>query len=424
MFESNTRLLDDIRVLAPDIICRSAEIEAGRRIPLDIVASLKSIGIFRMFVPRSHGGLELDLPAGLEIIRALGRIDGSVGWTAMIGSGASTFASLLPRETYDRVYRHSPDVIIAGSAQPAGTAEKTAGGWRVNGRWPFASGCQHADWILGLAIMTESGMPLPGPAGQVGPPLIRGFLLPAHEWQIEDTWHVVGLKGTGSHHVALSDTFVPAENFFDLASGVPCLPGPLYRGVSQFIPLLHGTIAVSIAEGALEDIVNLAKTGRQQLRATKPMQDSEIFQGELGHIFADLRAAQAFLQVQVASHWRRAVAGTLKDETLLAQGTQTAIWLATTCVRVADACFALGAGSALYENSPLQRRMLDLHVAAQHGAVQRRHYVGGGKLLLESSSLTQKTISAALLHGPECDGEGPSAMSGQASEAWRSGSSD
>jgi indole-3-acetate monooxygenase len=393
MLESNTRILDDIGELAPDIISRSAEIEAGRQIPLDIVASLKSIGIFRMFVPRSHGGLELDLPAGLEIISALGRIDGSVGWTAMIGSGASTFASLLPRETYDRIYRCSPDVIIAGSAQPAGTAETTAGGFRVKGRWPFASGCQHADWILALVTMTDGGMPLPGPAGQAGPPLIRGFLMPAREWQIEDTWHVAGLKGTGSHHVALSDAFVPAENFFDLASGVPCLPGPLYQGVSQFIPLMHGTIAVSIAEATLEDLVNLAKTGRQQLRATKPMQDSEIFQGELGRISAELRAAQAYLQVQVASHWRHALAGTLKDETLLAQGTQTAIWLATTCVRIADACFALGGGSALYESSPLQRRMRDLHVAAQHGAVQQRQYVGGGKLLLGSSGLTQKTIS-------------------------------
>jgi hypothetical protein len=128
MTEAAKRLLADIRELARNITSRIAEIEAGRRILLDLVDALRSIGVFRMFAPQSHGGLELDLPTALEIIAALGRIDGSVGWTAMIGSGGDIFASLLPRETYEQVY---PDVIIGGSAQPAGTAEAVAGGWQV-----------------------------------------------------------------------------------------------------------------------------------------------------------------------------------------------------------------------------------------------------------------------------------------------------
>jgi alkylation response protein AidB-like acyl-CoA dehydrogenase len=102
-------------------------------------------------------------------------------------------------------------------------------------------------------------------------------------------------------------------------------------------------------------------------------------------VAADLRAARAFLEVQAASHWRHALAGTLNDEALFTQGTQTAIWLASTCVRIADACFALGGGSALYETSPLQRRLRDLHAAAQHAAVQARHYVSAGKTLLSDS---------------------------------------
>src|SRR5258708_24287686 len=123
MTQTAQRLLADIRKLAPRVTSRAAEIEAGRRIPLDLVEALKSIGVFRMFVPQSHGGLELDLPTALEIIGALGRIDGSVGWTAMIGSGRGIFAPLLPRETYERVYQHDPDVIIAGSTHPARTAQ-------------------------------------------------------------------------------------------------------------------------------------------------------------------------------------------------------------------------------------------------------------------------------------------------------------
>jgi indole-3-acetate monooxygenase len=146
VFKARTakRLLADIQELAPVITARVAEIEAGRRIPQDLVQALRSIGVFRLFVPRSHGGMELDLPTALGIIGALARIDGSVGWTAMTGNGGQLFTPLLPRETYDQAYRNGPDVLVAGVSQPAGTAEKTEGGWRVNGRWPFASGCLHA----------------------------------------------------------------------------------------------------------------------------------------------------------------------------------------------------------------------------------------------------------------------------------------
>jgi indole-3-acetate monooxygenase len=385
MTTTANRLLADIQELQPTIACRAAEMEACRQIPPDLVEALKSIGVFRMFVPRSHGGLELDLPAALEIIRTLGRIEGSVGWVVGIASGCDAFASLLSRKAYDEVYKNGPDVIIAGSVQPMGRAEAVNGGWRVSGRWPFASGCQHADWIWGACIMTKDGKPLSQASGKDGAPLIKGFMLPAREWEIEDTWHVAGLKGTGSHHVRLKDTVVPAEIFFDLANNVSCLPGPLYQFVRALLPLIHSATAVGIAEGALDEIVELANTGQQQLNAPVPMKDSETFQGELGRIAAEVRAAWAFLEVQAASHWRHALAGTLKDEVLYTQGKQTAIWISSTCVRSADACFALGGGSALYETSPLQRRLRDLHVAAQHAIAQQRHYVSAGKLLLQRS---------------------------------------
>jgi alkylation response protein AidB-like acyl-CoA dehydrogenase len=382
MTKTAKHLLADIRELTPSIAARAAEIEAARRMPSDLVEALRSIGVFRMLAPQSHGGLELDLPAALEVVAALARIDGSVGWTAMIATAGPVFMSMLPRRLYEQVYQSGPDVIVAGSATPAGTAEAVADGWRVNGRWPFASGCQQADWMLGLCIMSEDGKPLPGPAGEAGPPLARGCFLPAGAWQIEDTWHVAGLKGTGSHHIALHDAIVPTENFIDLLGGAPCLPGPLYQAPMHILPILHGAFAVGLAEGALSELVELGNTGRQQSHATVPMRETETFQGELGRVAADVRAAAGFLQAQAASLWQHALGGTLKDEALLTQGTQSAIWLTTTCVRAIDACFALGGGGALRETSPLQRRLRDIHAAAQHGAVQQRHYVAAGKQLL------------------------------------------
>ncbi len=394
MTETVNRLLADIRKLAPEITARAAEFEAARRIPLDMVEALKSIGAFCMFMPRSHGGLELDLPSGLTIISALSRLDGSVGWTVSVGNTAGIFASLLPRETYDQVYRNRSDVLIAGSGQPAGTAEPAPGGYRVSGRWPFASGCLHAEWMGGLCIMTEGGKPLPGPAGAKGPPVIRGFMLPAQEWQIEDTWHVTGLKATGSHHITIKDKLVPAANFFDFLEGEACVSGPLYRGLQPILPLLHGSVSVGIAEGAVDDLVALANTGRQQQRAATPMRESEIFQGELGRIAADARAARALLETEGANLWRHALAGTLKGEARIIESTQVGIWLSTTAVRIADACFTLGGSGALYDTSPLQRRLRDLHTAAQHASVHPRHYPGAGKLLLESA-VARETSAAA-----------------------------
>jgi indole-3-acetate monooxygenase len=379
-------MLAEIRKLAPEIPSRAAEIEAARRMPPELVDKLKEIGLYRMFVPRSHGGLELDFPEGVRVTAELGKIEGSLGWTAMIAMGSGLVTSLLPLETFNRVYENGPDVALAGSSQPAGTAEAVPGGWCVSGRWPFASGCQQAEWMLAFCIMTKDGKPLAGSAGDDGPPLVRGFILPASEWQIEDTWHVAGLKGTGSNHIAIANKFVPETSFFNIENAVPCVPGPLYQAPLDFLPMTHSAFAVGAAQGAVNELVELANAGRRQLRAATAMRDSEMFQGELGRAEADLRAAQALLEVQAASHWRHALAGTIKDGALGMQSTQTAVWISSTCVRVADACFALAGGSALYNASPLQRRLRDIHVGAQHASVQQRQYAAIGKLRLEVDS--------------------------------------
>src|SRR5215470_16457374 len=310
-------LLRAIQELGPAIRARALEIETSRRIPADIVEALRRAGIFRMFVPRSYGGLELDLLAGLDILVELSKIDGSVGWNAMTSSCGSLFAPYLPQQTYETIYQNGPDVIFAGATQPVGTAEEAgAGGRLVSGRWPFASGCQYADWIAGFCVLTSDGKPLLSEAGR---PQIQAAWLPAREWQSEDTWHVVGLRGTGSHHVVLNNKLVSVANFSDLERGAPFLSGPLYAGLPQFLSLLHTATALGMAEAAVSNLIDLASTGRRQVQSPVPMRDSETFQFELGRVVADLRAARALFEAQSASHWHQAVAGTLKGEALQAQ---------------------------------------------------------------------------------------------------------
>src|ERR1700748_2816589 len=154
MKNETDRILADIEALAPEITSRATEIESGRRVPRDLLEKLRSIGVFRALAPRSHGGLELDMPSAIRIMEALCRIDGSLGWISTIGIGSAIFAALASREFYEQIYANGPDIVFAGSVQPAGMAEAVDGGWRVSGRWPFASNCQGADWTIGMCVMS------------------------------------------------------------------------------------------------------------------------------------------------------------------------------------------------------------------------------------------------------------------------------
>ena len=373
-------IIEALRALAPEIRDRAVEAEAGRRMPIDLVGRLRQAGVFRMNTPVSHGGLELAFPEALAAISEAARADGAAGWTVMIGSASGLLFSRLPRETFDAMYAAGPDIIQAGLAgAPLGRAELAPGGYRVTGRWPFSSGCQHADWIIGLAVVTRDGEPVPGPAP--GVPAMKIVALPAADWRVEDTWAVSGLKGTGSHHTTLDDRFVPDAQAFELM-GPSCLPGPLYASIAAWIPLMHAAFAVGLAEGAIEDLVAMAGSGRQQLFARTPMRDSPVVQYELGQLDADLQAAKALLKVRAEGHWRLAETGGMDAPLVVPQSLQTGVWVTATCLKIAGDCFTLGGGAALYDASPLQRRMRDMHAAAQHAVVQLKHYqtLGAGRL--------------------------------------------
>ncbi len=370
------QVLADIAALAPLVAQCGGEIERERRLPADLVGALKAARVYGMLVPRRYGGLGLDAPDGLRVISALARLDGSVGWNAMIGHVGSLIPFLAGREVCEDIYRDGRDRILAGSGQPVGTAERVPGGWRVTGLWPFASGCQDAEWIGGACVMTEGGSPLPAPAGPG--PLVRLCFLPAEAWQIHDTWHTLGLRGTGSHHVELRDVFVPDRNVLDFPFGASFAPDPIFGMIPELVMLSHAAFAVGVAEGALADLVELAGSGVKQLRMAAPLGETERFREGVGRLGAELMAARALLHRQVNGRWREAQRGAARDMARVAEAQQAAVWITSACVRVAEGCFELAGGRAVYESLPLQRRLRDLRVAGQHAMVHQRNYVAAG----------------------------------------------
>ena len=290
-----------IAALAPVAARHTRDIEQGRRLPAELVSALKSARIYGMLVPRRYGGLGLDAPSAFRAVAALARLDGSVGWNAMIGHIASLMPFLAGPALCEEIFQDGKDHIIAGSGQPIGTAERVRGGWRVTGSWPFASGCQNAEWIAGTCVMLEGGSPLDASHGPG--PMIRTCLMPAEHWEIRDTWHAFGLKGTGSHHVALTDVLVPDENFFGFPFGASFAPDPVFAKFPELVVLAHGAVAVGIAEGAIMDLVELAGAGVKQLFMTTPLAETERFKEGLARLDAELMAARALLEAQITRVW-------------------------------------------------------------------------------------------------------------------------
>jgi indole-3-acetate monooxygenase len=369
------RLLAAVSDFAPLLGPRSEEIEQARRLPRDIAERLSQLGLFRTLVPRSHRGLELSVPEIIPLIETLAAADSSVGWVAMIATVSQLFITRLPRVTYDQVYADGSDIMVVGAGTPAGRAEVIDGGYRVCGRWPFASGCQNAHWIVGHCVVCRDGQPLTSEQG----PTTRFVIAPAARWRVEETWLASGLAGTGSHHVSLDNVEVPDASTFDLFHGPSCLPGPLVSALAPFTPTLHAAVAVGIAKAAVADLVSLAGAGRRQLFAAIDLRDSPAFQHALGKLSAELRAARALLEVQAESEWRRAVAGTLDDKADFADALQGSAWIHAACTNVVSDCYTLAGASAVLNTSPLQRRLRDVHAARQHIFAQERFYASAGK---------------------------------------------
>jgi alkylation response protein AidB-like acyl-CoA dehydrogenase len=384
MTPASKTLLDSVRDLAPSISARSAEIDAGRRLPPDLLAQLKAAGCFRMFVPKSHGGLDIDVPASMEIIETLATADGSTGWVVMIGSETPMFLALLSRKSFDHLYANGADVIIGGAFAPRGQAEVIDGGYRVSGRWSFASGCQHSDWLFGNCVVTENGKPRPGLIP--GNPEARAMMFAPPKTQIIDTWSVNGLRGTGSHDIAVENLVVPADDSFDIFLGQSSVPGPSMAEPLLYAALHIGTVAIGIAQRAITEIVALANTNKRRLYASASLAESPLFQFRLGQADASLRAARNLLRSEADAVWSSAVAGNRISIDGRAPVMAAITWAVHTCSAVVDSCYKAGGGSSPYDGSSLQRCMRDIQTLTQHAAVAESWLTTSGAAILGRAS--------------------------------------
>jgi alkylation response protein AidB-like acyl-CoA dehydrogenase len=366
------------QALSAGIRDRAEHIERHRRLPAELVHALAEAGLFRMCVPQAFGGGEVVAATMVEAIEEIAKADGSAAWCVMIGATSGLVSAYLPEAVARDIYA-APHHVTGGVFAPHGRATVVAGGYRVSGRWPFASGCEHCNWLMGGCVILDDGRPRLLPNGQ---PDARMTLFPAADVEIIDTWTVAGLRGTGSHDIAVSELFVPEGRSVSLLTDRPCQPGPLYAfPVFGLLALGIAGVALGVARRAIDELVQLA-AAKTPTGSRKRLGERAMIQLHVAEAEALLRSARAFLFDAIGDAWRAARgAGTISvaQRSLLRLAATHA---ATSAAKVVDLMYNAGGGTSVYATSPLQRQFRDIHVVTQHMMVAPPTYELTGRLFL------------------------------------------
>jgi alkylation response protein AidB-like acyl-CoA dehydrogenase len=354
----------------------AAASEAARRIPAETARLLARAGMFRMLVPTSYGGLETPPDQMVRTIATLARGDAAAAWCVMTGATTSLMSAYLRPETAASIWSHHT-LITAGVFAPQGRAVPCDGGYRLSGRWHFASGCDNASWMMGGALVFDGDRP----RERNGRPEILSAFFPADQARIIDTWDVAGLCGTGSHDIAVDDLEVPAEHTAFVMHDAPHCQGTLYR-FPIFGLLAAGVAAVGlgIARATIDDFAALASR-KKGFGRRRSLADQDLVQLEVAKAEGELRAAEALLLSSCRDAWLHAEQGELElsDRALLRLAACQAV---RGCVRAVDAMYHAGGGTALYRKSPLQRHLRDIHTLTQHLMVSSGTLKTTGRVLL------------------------------------------
>ncbi|HEV8718623.1 MAG TPA: acyl-CoA dehydrogenase family protein [Candidatus Binatia bacterium] len=369
------------QALAPLIQESLSVMEAERRLPPQVVDALRELGAFRLAVPRAYGGLELDPMTQVRVVEELSRMDGSVGWCAMISSARSFASAFLAPAVAQRLCG-SVDFSLAGQVVPVGHAELVDGGYRVTRHYRFGSGCQHASVITGGCVVFEGGKPRQLAPGR---PEIRVMMFPPSACKILDTWYTTGLAGTGSHDFAVEDVFVPFAESWSFAERPHC-SGTLYRFPPLFL-VTHAGVPLGIARAAIDAVIELAQRKElmpdpHKLFGSRLLRDESRVHEIIAVTEGALAAARSFVYATLEELWE-----TLgRDEKLSPR--QRALYrimlidVHRVAKEVVSTMYDLAATSAIYRSHPLDRLMRDILTACQHGVVHPKMYRPAGRLLL------------------------------------------
>ncbi len=370
-------VLERVAVLAGEMAGAG---ERERALSGVLVDELVASGLMRAGVPGALGGLEAAPGVILAAAERVACGDASAGWCVSIAATSSLLAAYLPEAGAIEVFA-DPRVVAAGVYAPRGRAVPADGGVRVSGRWSFCSGITHSQWLFAGCVL-EAG------EGDPHEQVLRVVALPTAELEVLDTWRTSGLRATGSHDALAADVFVPERRVLSLLDTPPRVDRPLYRfPVFGFFAASIAAAALGNARGAIEELRELALAKRPQ-GSSRALAERPATQAAVAEAEACLRAARAFYYQAIEDAWTAA-----QTEEHVAEDLRLALRLAAThAVRssaaVARNMYNLAGASAIYEDSPLQRRLRDAHTATAHFQVNPATWELTGRLLLHQPTNT------------------------------------
>jgi indole-3-acetate monooxygenase len=360
-------LLSRIAELAPLIESAAEAHDRERSLSPDVVAAVRSVGGFRLYLPAAYGGPEVDPITGFEAIASLAEADGATGWCAAIASQTAHAAGVLHPDGAREMFA-DPDAIACGAFAPNGTVSPIDDGVRVTGSWSWGSGSPIADWMSGGVIGTD-GMPA------------LAFMRRS-ELSVRDTWYSGGLRGTGSHDFDADGVEVPMRRVLAVGRAKPHVESPL-ASLTMFVLFGSGIAAVmvGIARRALREFTALA-VEKKPTESRKTVAESPLRQATLARAEAAIRSSTAYLHDEVGRAWDYALRGERvpTDERLRVRLASSHV--GDECVKAVESLYRAGGGSSVYSSSPLQRCFRDVMTASAHIMVSDRAYETAGRYRL------------------------------------------
>jgi indole-3-acetate monooxygenase len=357
-----------VKDLAPLIASAAPAIDAGQGLTDELVAGLHASGLYRLLLPRSCGGAEVDAMTFAEVIAEIAAQDASTAWCIGQVTACSMSAAYMELEPAREIFGPADTVLAWGPPTPGATNRAIAvdGGYRVSGSWQFASGSRQATWLGAVVAIFDGDTPRLNPAGK---PVVRTVLFPKHQAVIEDVWQVMGLRGTGSDRYTINDLFIREKHSFGREGYGWREPGPLYRLSMVFMhAIAFAAVPIGIARATLESFVTLARHKRPTRGSFgQPLRENNAVQMHIGRAEARLRAAKAYLLASTRDAW--AEASTLSEGEIGLERRIDMRAASTHAIgeaeKVVDICYRLAGASAIFDNQPFERRFRDLHTVTQ-----------------------------------------------------------
>ena len=329
------------------------KIESEQRLPESVLRAATEAGLFRLYLPASVGGPEVDPFSTYRAIEELARVDGSLGWIAMLSTTLTYLTSWLPHEVVASMRTVDGDLRIAGSSRPLGTARREGGGYRVDGRWDYASGIEHATWVMAMCNVVD---------GEHAGTVRAMFVRPA-DIEIVRVWDVMGLRGTGSHDIVASNVWVAADytcSFGGPLPGAPLLYHPRLMRVSAQAPT--AAVNVGIALGLLDAFSSFA-AGAATTGSPTVLRERRAVQAAFGEATAIVESTRAFVMDSVAESWTTVTDGLHDPTATIARARLSFAQAARDTLRAADLLFTAAGTAGVFRSIGIERRVRDLHVA-------------------------------------------------------------